>query len=317
MINFTLSCLKQNLVGIWLKKHRTDVDDFTERRTLSCLQVCLGTECNGIVFRRSSHELFVQHDGEKLHSSTQNQTMNRKVHNSKDNTVIRLNRIGETLMELKNFLISQQGEYVTPIQRKVVSLKKILDMFQLLREGRYYSSKVASVVKIKQSTENHLASVVLSADKKYKKPEISILTNMLKEIDLKLKNQIALKHQISKRSFNGTFSWKLQSLRVNKIYLRDETKQNFIFKSFNKRNSINHFNGMLRIENLTVNRFRKDHKIDSKRKRSVLPGQYRQMIVVKSINNFNWEKLVTRIYRKRGNTLINGLLTPHLHLINK
>lgn len=304
-------------MGIWLNKHRTDVDDSTERRTLSCLQVCLGTECHGIVFRRSSHELFVQHDGKKIHSSTQNQTINRKVHDLKDNTLMRLNRIGETLMELKNFLISQQGEYVTPIQRKVVSFKKILDMFQLFREGRYYSSKVASVVKIKQSTENHLASITLSADKKYKKPEISILLNMVEEIDLKLKNQIALKHQISKRSFNGTLSWKLQSLCVNKIYLRDETERNLIFKSFNKLNSINHFNGMLRIENLIVNRFRKDHKIDSKWKRSVLPAQYRQMIVVKSINNFNWEKLVTRIYRKKENTLINGLLTPHLHLKNK
>lgn len=304
-------------MGIWLNKHRTDVDDSTERRTLSCLQVCLGTECHGIVFRRSSHELFVQHDGKKIHSSTQNQTINRKVHDLKDNTLMRLNRIGENLMELKNFLISQQGEYVTPIQRKVVSFKKILDMFQLFREGRYYSSKVASVVKIKQSTENHLASITLSADKKYKKPEISILLNMVEEIDLKLKNQIALKHQISKRSFNGTLSWKLQSLCVNKIYLRDETERNLIFKSFNKLNSINHFNGMLRIENLIVNRFRKDHKIDSKWKRSVLPAQYRQMIVVKSINNFNWEKLVTRIYRKKENTLINGLLTPHLHLKNK
>lgn len=304
-------------MGIWLNKHRTDVDDSTERRTLSCLQVCLGTECHGIVFRRSSHELFVQHDGKKIHSSTQNQTINRKVHDLKDNTLMRLNRIGETLMELKNFLISQQGEYVTPIQRKVVSFKKILDIFQLFREGRYYSSKVASVVKIKQSTENHLASITLSADKKYKKPEISILLNMVEEIDLKLKNQIALKHQISKRSFNGTLSWKLQSLCVNKIYLRDETERNLIFKSFNKLNSINHFNGMLRIENLIVNRFRKDHKIDSKWKRSVLPAQYRQMIVVKSINNFNWEKLVTRIYRKKENTLINGLLTPHLHLKNK
>lgn len=276
--------------------------------SMSCLQVCIGGKCNGIVFKKTSYlfsNVFVQHDGNKMNTSKHN----TKLHDSTDNMTANLNHLEEGLMEMKNILISQQEEHIKFIQRKVVSLRQILNMFQMLHDGGHYSSSIASFVKMNQKFGNGLVSIILNTLKNTTNTEISMLSQMLKTLDLTLKNQIDLKHHIEKRSYFGA-CWKGQTLHVKKLFLTAKTNQSLILESIKQHNITYYFSGNLSTKSLMVNQFKSILKPVSRLERTRRSGfpqtQNRKKIVAKSINNFEWEKLVNYVYRKGANTRING-----------
>lgn len=294
-------------MGIWLTKHRS-LNDNEFHMSMSCLQVCIGGKCNGIVFKKASYlfsDVFVQHDGNKMNTSKHN----TKLHDSTDNMAANLNRLEEGLMELKNILISQQEEHIKFIQRKVVSLRQILNMFQMLRDGGHYSRSIASFIKMNQKFGNGLVSIILNTLKNTTNTEISMLSQMLKTLDLTLKNKIDLKHHIEKRSYFGA-CWKGQTLHVKKLFLTAKTNQSPILESIKQHNITYYFSGNLRTKSLVVNQFKSILKpvsrLERTRRSGFLQTQNRKKIVAKSINNFEWEKLVNYVYRKGANTRING-----------
>lgn len=298
-----MSCDTRNSVGIWLQKERTsDIDKFS--LNLMCLSACIGNECmgNGIVItmtKQPMYDIFAPRETKKSNTT--------KWTKRKDNVAHRLNHIAEILTELKHRLLSQQTEYVKPIQSKFSNLMKILDVFRLFHAGVPINNNViAKEIQIKPNISNVIAKILLNIGNSSNKVPISILSSKLSAINFNLqqKNRFAAEHRMKKRSVN---KWSGDTLKVKKLTLLDEA--NFKSNPLSKENTVHHFTGKLTVEHLFVKRLEKVVKevtIRTKRSESIPRLEHRR-IVVASINSVPWDDFMNTTYRKGFNTVINGL----------
>lgn len=234
--------------------------------------------------------------------------LHHNIYEKKDSIVQRLNHIATTLSDLKTHLTHQQLEFVEPIKAKVSFLKKILDVFQLFNTGAAINknaSIIASSVQVNQN--NIVGKIQLNAEIN----SIKDIVQKLRATNVNVRSQIDVQHQIRKRSFTETTEWTGNQLHVNKLTLLDRQiigKESV--KPINKQNSVHNLRGKLKINRLVIKKLMRpqDETINGKRtKRSTMPSLDYPNIVVKSINEIDFNEFINTAFRKGINTVINGL----------
>lgn len=221
-----------------------------------------------------------------------------------------MNHIFETLTDFKHHLLSQQAEYIIPIQSRVTNLTRILDMIRLFHAGVPINNNViAKKIQIKPNNSDVIGRIHLSMGTSTIKYPISILSSKLNAVNFnfKQKNQFAAERKMNKRSSIGTQKCFSERIKVRKLSLHD--KANFKSKSLSKQNMVHHLNGKITVKRLIVRRLEKvfmQETVREKRSES-LNSLDRPRIVVTSINSVNWDGFVRNTYRKGLNTVINGL----------
>lgn len=213
-----------------------------------------------------------------------------------------MNQIANTLSELKTHLTHQQVEFVEPIKAKVSFLKKILDVFRLFHTGAAINKNatiIGSSVRVNQN--NIVNKIQLNAEIN----SIKDIVEKLRATNANVRSQIDVEHQIRKRSFTEATKWTGNQLNVNKLTLLDRK----IIKKESVKQEVHNLHGKLKINRLVIKKLMRaqDETINGKRtKRSTMPSLDYPNVVVKSINEIDFNEFLNTAFRKGINTVING-----------
>ncbi|XP_055324263.1 uncharacterized protein LOC129578933 [Sitodiplosis mosellana] len=239
-------------------------------------------------------------------SSDPNAFLHGNIYEKKEATVVHLNHIATTLLELKSHLTNQQVEFVKPIKQKVDYLKNILDAFRLFYSGATINKNanvIASSVRINQ--QNTVARIQLNAER------IKVTMDKLKMTNLNLRSQIDVEHQIQKRSITEATRWSGNLLQVNKLsVLGRRAGTDYTVKPINKRDSVHSLLGKLQMNRLMVRKLLRtqNETFNGMRTKRSLPSLDHPKIIAQTINNIDWNEFLSTVFRKGINTVISGNL---------
>lgn len=188
--------------------------------TLLYVYACLHEHgCAAPTFTMISHPLFEELTIGKPMST--NKPFD-KIHVTQDKIAENLHHIENILTDLKNHLVSQQEEYLKPIQSKTNNLRKIVNVIEQLSGGiRLSGDLVARKVRLSRPG-NAVGMVTLTSGDATQSKNISTLYREMKQVNETVHAQMSAARAITKRSPADAESWSGDFLHVKRLYLHGE-----------------------------------------------------------------------------------------------
>lgn len=213
---FTIHCKSEQLIDAFINKTQTKPSILE----LVCIHVCLHANgCNTPTITISNYPLFVEYNNSKpLTSAIQSFD---KIHKIYDKVIENAHRIEYVLTDLRNQLLSQNDEYLKPIQNKVNHLHNILSIVENINKGIEISGDVAAKNVRISNMGNAMNTIVLNNNNFTRSKNISTLYTEMKAMieTAHIRDDIRDRSKI-KRSVVAAKNWAGQFIHVNRLYLR-------------------------------------------------------------------------------------------------
>lgn len=217
---YPISCKADQLLDAFVIKAKSKASN-PFALSLLCVYACLHENgCAAPTFSIISHPLFEEQSmGRVLPSTTKPFD---RIHISPDKIAENLHHIESILGDLKTHLVSQQEEFLKPIQSKTNNLRQIMHVIEQLNGGvRLTGDLVAKKVRLTRPG-NTVGTVVLTGGDATQSKNISTLYKEMNVINKAVHAQLSAAKAITKRSPADAGTWSGEFLHVKRLYLHGQ-----------------------------------------------------------------------------------------------